>query len=113
MKAELLDQYGATTEGDVVWSVEGSGGTVDGNGLFTAGQVKGETCKVVAVCGGLRAEKELRIDDEPVLHSAAIEPQVEYAEAGTTLTFSLNAKDQYGNAFPVVRQWRIKRMAMW
>lgn len=109
LKAELLDQYGATTEGNVEWSVEGSGGTVDGNGLFTAGQVKGETCKVVAVCGGLRAEKELRIDDEPVLHSAAIEPQVEYAEAGTTLTFSLNAKDQYGNAFPVVRQWRIKK----
>ena len=44
LKAELLDQYGATTEGDVVWSVEGSGGAVDGNGLFTAGQEIGETC---------------------------------------------------------------------
>lgn len=105
--ATVLDQYGATYDGAVIWSTTG-GCTVDADGNVTASAEKG-TATLTATYGSLTATAEIRVDEVPVLTSAAIVPATAYAMAGQTVEFSLQALDQYGDVYPTETTWTIER----
>ena len=108
LSARITDQYGATVEGTPVWKVNNSYGSIS-QGLFTAGNVKGQTCTVTATLGELSATIDLMINDKAVLNKAEIEPQQPYLEVGKSLNFSLKAEDQYGNAYLTKVDWKIMK----
>lgn len=110
LEAKVLDQYGAEMAGAAVeWSVSGEGCTVDSDGTFHAGTRKLGSCTVKAAYGTLESTLELRIDDAPYLSSAEILPATDFAMAGQTVVFTLEAKDQYGERYPGDYAWTIEK----
>ncbi len=106
--AAVLDQYGATVDNATVTWTATDGSTIDANGNLTASAEKGSTT-LTAVCGSLTATKTVRVNELPVLASAEITPAMDYAMAGQTVEFSLNAVDQYGEAYATATTWTIER----
>ncbi|MFV0469871.1 MAG: discoidin domain-containing protein [Dysgonomonas sp.] len=106
LKAVLLDQYGASVQGNVVWSVSGNG-TITSDGLFSASASKGGAT-VTITNGALTDKLNLIINDKPVLATVDLLPQgLDYLEVGKTAAFSLDMKDQYGETYRGKVNWSI------
>lgn len=106
--ASVLDQYGATIDDSAVTWTATDGCTVDADDNLVASAAKGYTT-LTATCGTLTATKTVRVNEVPVLASAEITPAMAYAMAGQTVEFSLNAVDQYGDAYATATTWTIER----
>lgn len=110
LEAVALDQYGATMpDKSIEWKVAGEGGTISAEGVFLAGSQETERCEVTASCEGKKDVFVLRIGPKPVVAKAGIVPETGYAMVGQTVVFSLELSDQYGDAYPMARTWKIEK----
>jgi hypothetical protein len=84
--AQVLDGNGGVVPGaPVAWSVENGGGTIDQNGLFSAGAVLGTfTDTVVATSDGVAGSASVTVDQAPAPQISAVSPNS--ALAGETVT---------------------------
>jgi endoglucanase Acf2 len=92
------DQYGASYPlSNVKWSVTG-GGTIDSNGKFTAVNFA-DPVTVSAEVLGRKASYTFRVAEQPKLSSLVITPDNGKITLNDNQQFSLEAFDQYGDAF--------------
>ncbi len=107
LEAVLLDQYGATMQGNISWTASGRG-TISSSGLFSAAQNKG-FATITATSGAISASAQLRIDEKPILKTATLLPTQQYLEAGKKLHFKLQMTDQYDEEYFEKIDWKIKK----
>ncbi len=85
----------AVSLSSVAWSTAGGLGTIDSNGLFTAGGALG-TGTVTATSGGISGGAVVQVVAGP-LASIAISPATVVAEASATVVLEALPEDAYGN----------------
>lgn len=108
LKALLYDQYGATIDGSVTWSIsQNQGGSISTSGLFTAGATKGTSAVITIKSGTISDNITLKVNDKPVLQSAEISPRQPYLQVGQTLEHTLLMKDQYGEVYTAPVDWQM------
>lgn len=107
LEAVLLDQYGATMQGNISWTASGQG-TISSSGLFSASENKGFAI-ITATSGTISASTQLRIDEKPILKAATLLPNQQYLEAGKKLHFKLQMTDQYDEEYFEKNDWKIKK----
>ena len=100
-KAIGYDQYGTIipiTETET-WAVN-TGGTIDGNGLFTA-TTQAYPVKITLLVNGVAAYDTIRVGSKPFLNKLNISPSMTSLTYGQSIQFTANAEDQYGNNLPI------------
>jgi hypothetical protein len=100
--AKVLDDGGKELSGyQVGW--EAQGGSIDENGVFHAGQEKGEF-KIVASVGDLRLSARVIVNEAPPVSELirlVIAPQDAIISPGESLTFSVRGFDRDNQEVPV------------
>jgi subtilisin family serine protease len=90
-----------------VWSVVAGGGTIDGNGLFTAGTVAGTyTNTVTASSGGVTGTATVTVIAGP-LASIVVTPNPAFVTRGATRQFTAAGKDASGNPVAITPTWSV------
>lgn len=107
IEAQVLDQYGATIDCTINWSIN-QGGNISSTGYFAAGNVK-TTATITAESGQLKTNLVLRIDEKPSLQTTKLLPAQKYLEVGKTLNFKLEMKDQYNSDYYEKVNWEISK----
>jgi len=116
-----LLQFSATSEdadNDTVvgvnytWEVVAGGGTINSNGLFTAGVTTGtftDTIKVTASKGGITKYDYAKVivANHGELYEVVISPDPALVEISHSLPFSFTAKDAFGAAVAVTPFWEV------
>lgn len=93
----FYDTFGNEILGPVAdFSVEGSIGTIDATGMFTAGTATGSG-RVVATLGTLSATADVTVVPG-ALHHISLAPASVSAAAGSSASLSASGFDQHGNA---------------
>jgi subtilisin family serine protease len=101
------DAYGNTVPIAPAWSVVAGGGTIDGNGLFTAGTVAGTyTNTVAASSGGVTGTATVTVTPGPVA-SVVVTPNPATVGAGTQQRFTATAKDAFNNIVNITPTWSV------
>ena len=98
--ATAKDQYGVamSPQPAFTWAVSG-GGSIDTNGLFTAGGTAGGPYTVTATSGAVNGTASVSVTlPPPVLTTITVSPSSIGVLAGGTQQFTATAKDQYGAA---------------
>ncbi|MFC1552875.1 beta strand repeat-containing protein, partial [Candidatus Latescibacterota bacterium] len=101
--AGLTQQFNATAFDEngipagITWAVTGSIGSIDSDGLFTAGATPGEGT-VTASAVGLTKAAEITVTVDPVL---TLTPVTVSLRAGLTQQFTADATDENGNSADV------------
>ncbi len=96
-----FDAYGRTGAGDsvpVTASYTGTGGTVAGDGMYTAGQVAG-TYQVVATSGGLADTSDVTVAAAEVARVTLL-PDIAASRPGETTKFVATAWNALGDVMP-------------
>jgi hypothetical protein len=101
--ATAKDQFGnaMSPQPSFTWTVSG-GGTINSNGLFTAGSTAGGPYTVTAASGGVSGTASVTVTSVPVLTSISVSPASASVAVNGTQQFTATAKDQLGN--PLVPQ---------
>jgi hypothetical protein len=98
-----LDQNGQQMNiGQVTWQV--TGGNIDTNGLFLAGQSE-DNFTVTATVGLFTSSASVTVVEPPRLTRLVIAPQQVRLEFGQTQTFSVRGLDQRGNEINIGQVW--------
>jgi hypothetical protein len=101
------DAGGNTVAITPTWSVVASGGTIDGNGLFTAGTTPGTFTNTVRVASGaIAATATVTVTSGP-LATITVTPNPASLAAGATQTFTAVGKDAGGNTIATTVVWSI------
>jgi hypothetical protein len=88
-----------------LWSVLAGGGTIDDNGLFTAGTVTGTyTNTVVVTSGTLAAVMTVTVTGGPLATLTVLPADTTIAK-GSNATYTAVGKDSFGNVVPVTVTW--------
>jgi len=103
--ARCYDQYGAVVNPTLSWSVSG-GGTINANGLFTAGNVDGNFV-VTAKSGNVVATYTLRVGDTPQLSKLEVTPILQRYEIGQSYKLVAKGFDQYGDSISISPVWTV------
>jgi endoglucanase Acf2 len=103
LTGRLLDQYGATTAGDVKWTVA-SGATVAADGTFQSAAAG--TYAVTATSGTLSAKKDIRVGAAPVLSKITLAPPPQDVKPGDDIALHATTLDQYGDPYPAEITWK-------
>jgi hypothetical protein len=89
------------------WSVAAGGGTIDDNGLFTAGSTLGTfTNTVTAKSGSITGTASVEVTSS-ALATIAITPANPTLAAGATQQFTAVGKDANGNVVPISPTWSV------
>ena len=93
------DQFGqpVSPQPTFTWSV-GGGGTIDANGLFTAGATAGGPFTVTAASGSVTGTASVTVTAPPVLTTITVSPASASVATGGTQQFSAIGYDQFGAA---------------
>ena len=95
--AQVQDQFGGTMAVTPGWTVSG-GGTIDVNGLFTAGGVAGGPFTVTATSGPVNGIATVDVlTSPPTLTTIVISPLTAYVKNKGVASFSAVGYDQAGN----------------
>jgi len=96
--AAALDQNGVpmASQPTFSWSVSG-GGSIDANGLFTAGALDGGPFTITATGGGKSGTASITLVFPPVLTSVAVTPGTATVNTNASQQFTAKAYDQYGS----------------
>ena len=98
--ATAKDQYGApmSPQPAISWTLSG-GGSIDANGLFTAGGAAGGPYTVTATSGAVSGTASVTVTlPPPVLTTITLSPSSIGVLSGGSQQFTATAKDQYGAA---------------
>ena len=97
--AQGVDGSGIQFElNEVEWTVSG-GGSIDVNGLFSAGDSPAYPIIVTASSEGISGEKTIRIGELPQLVSLNVSPRFVKMNTGDQASFTAVGIDQYGQDF--------------
>ena len=106
--AALLDQYGASADGTPQWSVDGPAAiSADGVMTWASGTPDGAQASVTARCGDIEGALTVTKGAVPALESASILPALDLVEKGSPVDFTVEALDQYGEAYESPVVWTI------
>ena len=107
----LLDACGNPVAGAVSFN-SASGGTIDGNGLVTAGTVAGTWQDAVTVSSGNQSAKVTLIVTPGAAMSLVLSPDPIVTVAAGSVQVAVEAEDAYGNEFvPDVVDWSADEQA--
>lgn len=106
--AQGVDGSGIQFElNDVEWTVSG-GGTINANGLFSAGNSPAYPIIVTASSEGVSGEKTIRIGESPQLVSLNVTPDFVKMNTGAQATFDVLGLDQYGDEYDLTDlEWSV------
>ncbi|PWJ44272.1 glycosyl hydrolase [Sediminitomix flava] len=102
--AQGFDQFGDEITVNPVWSIDG-GGNIDENGLFTATTTGIFT--VTASEGNISGTTQIKVLGESELRELIITPTNPNVVIGTTLQFTADGKDQFGENMDAPITWSI------
>jgi hypothetical protein len=107
--AQGLDSVGSVVSGlTFTWKVVNGGGTIDQNGVFTAGTKTGTfTSTVEATSGSVQGYATVIVTPGPTA-KVEISPNPTKVKAGDKITLTSTVRDQYGNQISgKVAQWSL------
>ena len=104
LSAVAKDEFGNEVAGTANWTMAGDGGSIDEDGLFTAGTNPGSYLQTVTVLlqtesGELEGSNSVTVNAGPVFE-VSIDPVETVLVKGATQTFSYRAFDKFGNEIP-------------
>ncbi|MGC8802871.1 MAG: discoidin domain-containing protein [Bacteroidales bacterium] len=105
MSTRCYDQYGAVLKPAISWNVSG-GGSIDANGLFTAGNVNGNYT-VTARSGNVSATFTIRVGDAPQLSLIEVTPVLQRYDIGQSYRLFAKGFDQYGDSIAISPAWSV------
>ena len=89
------------------WSVQNSGGAINGSGLFTAGTSPGTFANtVVATSGSISGDATVTVTPGP-LASITVTPNPDTTGVNQTQQFTAVGRDAEGNVIPIVTAWSV------
>ena len=100
-EATGYDQFGDIYAINPSWSA--TGGNISNNGFYNA-TVSGDFI-ITASVGSISTSVSITVSEKPILESLTISPDDASISLNETLQFSYEAKDQYGNAYPISPSW--------
>jgi hypothetical protein len=90
------------------WSITAGGGTIDANGMFTAGTVAGSYLSTVtASVGALTGTATVNVTGG-ALASVTVSPDVQQLAVGATQQYTAVGKDANGNIVPFTPIWSVQ-----
>lgn len=102
--AQAYDQYFATIESNINWSVSG-GGTISNSGVFVAAS-NGEY-ELTASDGEVEKTISIRVNAAPQINDIVISAKSFVLEQETEMQFEAVAYDQYGDSYNFSPTWSI------
>jgi subtilisin family serine protease len=101
------DAFGNVVAVTPTWSVVAGGGSIDGNGLFTAGTAPGTyTNTVTASSGGVTGTATVNVAAGP-LAVIVVTPNPLTLPTRTSRQFTATGKDAYGNIVGITPTWAV------
>ncbi len=105
--AEGHDAMGNVVPFTGTWSVVAGGGAIDGNGVFTAGNLVGTYANTVqASSGGLKGTATVTVTPGP-LASITVTPNPATMGVGVSQQFTATGKDASGNVVALTPVWSV------
>ena len=109
--AVARDEFGNVVPGTFDWAMDGEGGSITGDGLFTADTVAGTFANIIAASlqsGELVGSASVTVEPGP-LSEVIIDPVETVLDIGATQTFTLMAFDQFRNEIPdALASWTVQ-----
>ena len=108
LSAKVEDEYGNEIDAGITWAVVSGGGTINPDGLFTAGTIAGEYSNTIEVSGeGIQQTATVTVIPGPGAGLQSLQPLDVNLVVNEQVQFTAPVVDEYGNLTVDSPTWKV------